>query len=227
MKDLMGMMKAAQEMKGRMEDFQNQLESLRVEGRSGGGLVTVTLSGKGELKGVKIDPSLFKEDDVEILEDLIVAAHKDAKDKAEGDAITGHPTHFPQPHTGNQQPLSPWRVPGVDHRNIVGQQTVGQHLHAHTLPRQPGEQGHAIGGRHEIGGNQQQAAAHGPQLGQQARHEQPRFRGGTGNFLRRVAQHVHGGPGEITGLVEQGMGGRAVGGGKPAGTLWAVEPHHG
>jgi nucleoid-associated protein EbfC len=83
MKDLMGMMKAAQEMKGRMEEFQNKVAEMTVEGRSGGGLVTVTLTGKGELKGLKIDPSLFKEDDVSVLEDLIIAAHNDAKSKAE------------------------------------------------------------------------------------------------------------------------------------------------
>ncbi|MDB5539806.1 MAG: YbaB/EbfC family nucleoid-associated protein [Devosia sp.] len=83
MKDLMGMMKAAQEMKGRMEEFQTQLAELTVEGRSGGGMVTVTLSGKGEMRGLKIDPSLFKEDDVSVLEDLILAAHNDAKAKAE------------------------------------------------------------------------------------------------------------------------------------------------
>lgn len=83
MKDLMGMMKAAQEMKGRMEEFQSKVAEMTIEGRSGGGLVTVTLTGKGELKGLKIDPSLFKEDDVSVLEDLIIAAHNDAKGKAE------------------------------------------------------------------------------------------------------------------------------------------------
>lgn len=83
MKDLMGMMKAAQEMKGRMEEFQNKVAEMTIEGRSGGGLVTVTLSGKGEMRGLKIDPSLFKEDDVSVLEDLILAAHNDAKSKAE------------------------------------------------------------------------------------------------------------------------------------------------
>jgi DNA-binding YbaB/EbfC family protein len=83
MKDLMGMMKAAQEMKGRMEEFQNKVAEMTVEGRSGGGLVTVTLTGKGEMRGLKIDPSLFKEDDVSVLEDLILAAHNDAKSKAE------------------------------------------------------------------------------------------------------------------------------------------------
>lgn len=85
MKDIMGMMKAASEMKGKMEAMQAELANLVVEGRSGGGLVTVALSGKGEMKGLKIDPSLFKEDDVEVLEDLILAAHNDAKAKAESE----------------------------------------------------------------------------------------------------------------------------------------------
>ena len=83
MKDLMGMMKAAQEMKGRMEEFQNKVAEMTIEGRSGGGLVTVTLTGKGEMRSLKIDPSLFREDDVSVLEDLILAAHNDAKSKAE------------------------------------------------------------------------------------------------------------------------------------------------
>lgn len=83
MKDLMGMMKAAQEMKGRMEEFQSKVAEMTVEGRSGGGLVIVTLTGKGEMRSLKIDPSLFREDDVSVLEDLILAAHNDAKGKAE------------------------------------------------------------------------------------------------------------------------------------------------
>ena len=83
MKDIMGMMKAAGEMKGKMEAMQAELANLVVEGRSGGGMVTVSLSGKGDLKGLKIDPSLFREDDVEVLEDLIVTAHNEAKTKAE------------------------------------------------------------------------------------------------------------------------------------------------
>jgi DNA-binding YbaB/EbfC family protein len=82
MKDIMGMMKAAQEMQGRMQDFQNQLGEMLVEGRSGAGLVTVTLSGKGDMRGLKIDPSLVS-DDVSVLEDLIIAAHNDAKGKVE------------------------------------------------------------------------------------------------------------------------------------------------
>ena len=85
MKDIMGMMKAASEMKGKMEAMQAELADLVVEGRSGGGMVTVSLSGKGDMKGVKIDPSLFRDDDVEVLEDLIVAAHADAKAKSEAE----------------------------------------------------------------------------------------------------------------------------------------------
>jgi DNA-binding YbaB/EbfC family protein len=85
MKDIMGMMKAASEMKGKMEAMQAELANLVVEGRSGGGMVTVSLTGKGDLKGLKIDPSLFREDDVEVLEDLIVAAHADAKAKSEAE----------------------------------------------------------------------------------------------------------------------------------------------
>ena len=83
MRDIMGMMGKVKEMQAKMEKMQEEIAALEVSGTSGGGLVSVTLDGKGNLKGLKIDPSLFKEDDVEILEDLIVAAHKDAKDKAE------------------------------------------------------------------------------------------------------------------------------------------------
>jgi len=83
MKDIMGMMKAASEMKGKMDALQNELAEMIVEGSAGGGLVTVALSGKGEMKAVKIDPSLFKEDDIEVIEDLVIAAHNDAKTKAE------------------------------------------------------------------------------------------------------------------------------------------------
>ena len=85
MKDIMGMMKNLQGMQAKMQEFQENVGNLLVEGRSGGGLVTVTMSGKGELRGLKIDPSLFKEDSVEILEDLIVTAHADAKQKAEAE----------------------------------------------------------------------------------------------------------------------------------------------
>lgn len=83
MVDFMGMMKKAEELQKKMQQMQEEAGNAVVEGRSGGGLVTVTLSGKGEMKGLSIDPSLFKEDDVEVLEDLIVAAHNEAKVKAE------------------------------------------------------------------------------------------------------------------------------------------------
>jgi DNA-binding YbaB/EbfC family protein len=66
-----------------MAEMQAEMERARVEGQSGGGLVVLTLNGKGELVGVKIDASLAKPEEVEILEDLIVAAHTDAKAKVE------------------------------------------------------------------------------------------------------------------------------------------------
>ena len=81
--DFLGMMKKAEELQRNMQQMQEQLGQATVEGSSGGGLVGVTLTGKGEMKGLKIDPSLFKEDDVEVLEDLIVTAHNEAKIKAE------------------------------------------------------------------------------------------------------------------------------------------------
>ena len=81
--DFLGMMKKAEELQRNMQQMQEQLGQATVEGSSGGGLVSVTLTGKGEMKGLKIDPSLFKEDDVEVLEDLIVTAHNEAKSKAE------------------------------------------------------------------------------------------------------------------------------------------------
>jgi DNA-binding YbaB/EbfC family protein len=83
MRDIMGMMGKVKEMQAKMEQMQAEIAELTAEGKAGGGLVAVVITGKGELKSLKIDPSLFKEDDVEILEDLIVAAHKDAKDKVE------------------------------------------------------------------------------------------------------------------------------------------------
>ncbi|SFV36545.1 hypothetical protein SAMN05216456_2532 [Devosia crocina] len=85
MKDIMGMMKAASEMKGKMEAMQAELAETVVEGRSGGGLVTVALSGKGDLKGLKIDPTLANPAEIEVLEDLIVAAFNDAKGKSEAE----------------------------------------------------------------------------------------------------------------------------------------------
>lgn len=83
MKDLMGMMKQAQQLQARMQQMQEDLAALEVEGRSGAGLVAVTLTGKGELKKVRIDPSLMKPEETEILEDLIIAAAQDARTKVE------------------------------------------------------------------------------------------------------------------------------------------------
>ncbi|MGD9868152.1 MAG: YbaB/EbfC family nucleoid-associated protein [Hyphomicrobiales bacterium] len=84
MKNFASMMKQAQEIQSRMAEMQAELDRLRVEGSSGAGLVTVTLNGKGEMVGLGIDPSLLKPDEGEILEDLVVAAHSDARARMEG-----------------------------------------------------------------------------------------------------------------------------------------------
>ena len=83
MKDLMGMMKQAKELQDRMQRLQDEVAALTIEGTAGGGLVRVTVNGKSEMKTVKIDPSLLKPDEVEIVEDLIVAAINEARGKAE------------------------------------------------------------------------------------------------------------------------------------------------
>ena len=83
MADFLGLMKQAAELKSKMEAMQAELEQIEVEGSSGGGLVTVKLSGKGEMRGVKIDDTLLKPSEKEIVEDLIVAAHADARRKLE------------------------------------------------------------------------------------------------------------------------------------------------
>jgi len=88
MKDLMKMMKQAQEIQGRMQQMQEELAALEISGQSGAGLVKVTLNGKGEMRAVKIDPSLLKPDDAEIVEDLVLAAFQDAKTKAEAEMQT-------------------------------------------------------------------------------------------------------------------------------------------
>ena len=85
MKDLLGLMGKAKEMQAKFQAMQEEIAMMEATGQAGGGMVKVTISGKFEMKKLDIDPSLFKEDDVEILEDLIVAAHKDAKDKAEAE----------------------------------------------------------------------------------------------------------------------------------------------
>jgi len=83
MADFLGMMKQAAQLQSKMQAMQEELGNVEVEGISGGGLVAVRMTAKMEVKGVKIDPSLLKESEVEILEDLIVAAHADAKGKIE------------------------------------------------------------------------------------------------------------------------------------------------
>jgi len=83
MRDIMGLMKQAQAMQQKLQDAQAELENVEVEGSSGGGVVTVKVSGKGQLKAISIDPSLMNADEKEILEDLIVAAMNDARGKAE------------------------------------------------------------------------------------------------------------------------------------------------
>ncbi|MDR3524611.1 MAG: YbaB/EbfC family nucleoid-associated protein [Acetobacteraceae bacterium] len=83
MKNIAGMMKQAAQMQKKMEDMQASLEAMTQEGSAGAGMVTVTLSGKNDLRGIKIDPKLADPDDMEMLQDLIVAAHADAKRKIE------------------------------------------------------------------------------------------------------------------------------------------------
>ena len=81
MKDFGAMMKQAQGLQQKLQDAQAKLAATLVEGQSGGGLVKLTLLGSGELKGVAIDPSLLGPDEGEVLSDLLVAAHADAKKK--------------------------------------------------------------------------------------------------------------------------------------------------
>ena len=83
MKNLGSMMKQAQEMQSRMQEMQAQMENLEMQGSAGGGLVSVTITGKGELRRLNIDPSLVDPAEKEVMEDLIVAAVNDAKAKAD------------------------------------------------------------------------------------------------------------------------------------------------
>ncbi len=80
--DMAGMMKKAQEMQGKMAEMQEEMHNIMVEGEAGAGLVKATCTAKGELKGLDIDPSIFNGDDKEVVEDLILAAIKDAQAKA-------------------------------------------------------------------------------------------------------------------------------------------------
>lgn len=83
MADMAKMMKAAQDMQTKMAQLQEDLKSIKVTGESGAGLVKATATAKGELTGLEIDPSIFNADDKEVVEDLILAAIKDAQGKAE------------------------------------------------------------------------------------------------------------------------------------------------
>ena len=83
MKDIMSMMKQVGQMQARMQQMQEELAATEIEGQSGAGLVRITLSGKGEMKKIAIDPSLMKPGEGEILEDLILAANQDARAKVE------------------------------------------------------------------------------------------------------------------------------------------------
>lgn len=83
MADMLGLMKQAQAMQARMQEMQAEMEKTLVEGASGGGAVRVSLTVKGQIKSVSIDPSLLKPEEKEIVEDLLIAAHDDARRKGE------------------------------------------------------------------------------------------------------------------------------------------------
>ncbi|MGC0371623.1 MAG: hypothetical protein DGJ47_000316 [Rickettsiaceae bacterium] len=80
------LMKQAQAMQKKMGDMQKEIASKTYEGKAGGGLVSIAMSGNGHMQKIDIDPSLLEKDEKEMLEDLIVAAHNDAKSKAEEDS---------------------------------------------------------------------------------------------------------------------------------------------
>ena len=82
MKNLSQMMKQAQEMQGKIEEMQARMEGVEMTGQAGAGLVSVTLNGKGQMRGLKMDASI-KDGDMEVMEDLITAAHNDAKRRVE------------------------------------------------------------------------------------------------------------------------------------------------
>jgi nucleoid-associated protein EbfC len=81
--DMMGMMKQAKLLQEKMQQMQEEVAALEIEGTAGGGLVKLTVDGKGAIKKLAIDPTLLKPEEVEILEDLIVAAHNDGRTRAE------------------------------------------------------------------------------------------------------------------------------------------------
>ena len=86
MKNLAGLMKQAGQMQAKMAEMQAKLEEMEIEGSAGAGMVSLVLSGKGALKRIKIDPKLADPAEVEMLEDLLIAAHADARRKLETQA---------------------------------------------------------------------------------------------------------------------------------------------
>ena len=86
MRDFMKILQQAQEMQGRFQKIQDELQQLTVTGSAGGGLVTVEVSGTGQVRRIKLDPSVINPTDVEMLEDLIVVAVADAQKKAQDQA---------------------------------------------------------------------------------------------------------------------------------------------
>jgi nucleoid-associated protein EbfC len=83
MADFLGLMKQATQLQAKMQELQAELDTIEVEGAAGGGMVVVKLTAKGELKGTRIDDSLLKPEEKEVLEDLLIAAHADARRKAD------------------------------------------------------------------------------------------------------------------------------------------------
>jgi DNA-binding YbaB/EbfC family protein len=83
MADFLGLMKQATQLQAKMQELQAELDTIEVEGTAGGGMVVVKLTAKGELKGTRIDDSLLKPEEKEVLEDLLIAAHADARRKAD------------------------------------------------------------------------------------------------------------------------------------------------
>ncbi len=98
MKNIGQLMKQAQEMQAKMAEMQAQLEAVEMTGAAGGGMIQLTLNGKGDLKKLKIDKSLLAADEVEVLEDLIVAAFNDARGK-----VSAHAEQEMQKLTGGLQ----------------------------------------------------------------------------------------------------------------------------
>ncbi|CAO5678947.1 MAG: Nucleoid-associated protein YbaB [Holosporales bacterium] len=103
MKNIGQMMKQAQALQTKMQDFQENLVNIKVDGSSGAGLVKITVNGKGNIVSLKIDPTLLKTEEGEILEDLIIAAYSDAKEKVESfiakemDSMSGGFSNFKLP----------------------------------------------------------------------------------------------------------------------------------